>query len=366
MNNLSKLIMVIHMILFASCGNKNKNADTKSNNNIFCVKDSMMKFLTFDTVKSGNLENELFLGGKIQAIPSKYTKIFPLISGIIKNIFVELGDYVTEGQPLVEIISGDVAEFEKELSNAEADHLVAIKNLNVAKDMFESKLISEKEFMSAQKEVEKTEAELKRLKAIFKIYHINESGTYTLKSPISGYIVSKNITGGMQIRSDNNEEIMAIADIDKLWVIANVYESDMSKIRLGETASIETIAYPDTLISGKIDKIFEILDPNTRTMKIAIEINNKSHILKPEMYARVKIHIKNNIISKYINSKNIVFDNGKNYVLIWKGKCNIEPRKIEILNKSGDKVYIASGVNTGEILISKGNLLLYDAIVNNE
>ncbi|MCX8167196.1 MAG: efflux RND transporter periplasmic adaptor subunit [Candidatus Micrarchaeota archaeon] len=322
----------------------------------------MQRLIKTDTVKTNYVENELNLAGKIQAIPSKNIKIYPLISGIVKNLYVELGDYVSEGQPLAEIISSEVAEFEKELANAEADLQIAKKNLNVAKDMFDSKLISEKEYITAQKEVEKAEAELKRLKAIFSIYHINETGTYTLKSPISGYIITKNISQGMQIRADATDEMMTIADIDKLWAVANVYESDMSKIKVGEKACIETIAYPDSLFVGKIDKIFEMLDPVTRTMKIAIQLDNKNYLLKPEMYAKVKLKYFEKYQLPYVPSQSVIFDNAKYYVLVYKSKCDIEVRNVEIEKSNKKRTYIKNGLKPGEVIITSSNLLIYDAI----
>lgn len=359
-------ILLCIVLIQASCTQHSENNNEKKQN-AFCLTDSMQALIQIDSVRKGILENELKLAGKIQAIPSKNIKIYPLISGIVNNLYVELGDYVREGQPLAEIISSDVAEFEKELSNAQADLQIAKKNLNVAKDMFESKLISEKEYITAQKEVEKAEAELKRLKAIFSIYHINEAGTYTLKSPISGYIITKNISQGMQIRADNTEEMMTIADINKLWAVANVYESDIGKVKLGEKAIVETIAFNDTVFEGKVDKIFEMLDPNTRTMKIAIELNNSHLLLKPEMYARVKLDFNENNQMLYVTANAVVFDGGKNYILKYNDKCNIEVIAIDIFRKIGNKVYIQSDkLKPNDRIITKNNLLVFDAIMDSE
>lgn len=350
------------LLFFTSCQHKSQIDDVNASKK-FCLTDTMLHLIKTDSVQLSHVENELDLAGKVQAIPSKNIKIYPLISGIVKNLYVELGDYVTEGQPLAEIISSEVAEFEKELANAEADLQIAKKNLNVSKDMYESKLISEKEFITAQKEVEKAEAELKRLKSIFSIYHINETGTYTLKSPISGYIITKNISQGMQIRADNSDEIMTIADIDKLWVIANVYESDLQKVKVGQEAFVYTIAYPDTMFPGKINKIFEALDPTTRTMKIAIDLDNKNYMLKPEMFARVKVFFQDKKVLPYINKKGVVFNNGKNFVLIMKDKCNIEVRQIDIEKKTGNKVFVKYGIQKGEQYITRNNILVFDAIM---
>ena len=356
------LFLIIYFLLY-SCHQKKDNTTNDSKKDNFCITDTMQKLISIDTVRMGKIENELNLSGKIQAIPSKNIKIYPLISGIVKNLYVEVGDYVQEGQPLAEIISSEVAEFEKELADAEANLQIAKKNLNVAKDMYEGKLISEKEYITAQKDYEKAEAELKRLQSIFNMYHISSAGVYTLKSPISGYIITKNISTGMQIRADNDAEMMSIADINKLWVIANVYESDMRNIKVGNDAIIQTIAYPDTLFYGKVNKIFEMLDPTTRTLKIVVELDNKNYLLKPEMFATVKIQYTREKYLPYLFTNATIFDDGKYFAVVYHNPCKIELRVLEIEKKTSNKVFIKSGLKEGERVIVKNNLLIYDALI---
>ncbi len=358
-----KLYLILISILFisASCSYE-KKGNTQHSSESFCLTDTMKQKIKLDTVRLEQIQNELNLSGKIQALPSRNLKIYPLVSGLVKDVYVELGDYVEKGQPLAQIISSEVAEFEKELADAEANLQLAQKNLDVANDMFKSRLISEKELISAQKEVEKAQAEVKRLKSVFDIYQIDEQGFYTLKSPISGYIISKNISDGMQIRADNNQEILSIADISRLWVVANVYESDMQKVKKDQEALIYTIAYPDSIFNGKVNKIFEVLDPETRVMKIAIEIENKNGILKPEMYAQVKLYFTENRTLPTIPASAVIFDNSRYYALVYHTPCNIKVVPIEPEKINKHKAYIRYGLNNGEIIITKNNLLVYDAI----
>jgi len=362
LHNAFKALVIFSSLFFFCCKNHNESPSENKNAETFCLTDTMLQKIKTDTVHLRKVESQLTLSGKIQPLPSRNVRIFPLVSGIVKEVYVELGDYVHQGQRLAQIISSEVAEFEKELADAEANYQIAKKNLDVAKDMFKSRLISEKEMISAQKEVEKAEAEVKRLKSVFNIYHIDDQGMYTLIAPIDGYIISKNISSGMQIRSDNSEEILTIADIENVWAVANVYESDMNKVKPGYKAEVTTIAYPDNVFKGTVDKIFEALDPVTRVMKIAIQLKNQNNLLKPEMFARVKIFFTEPKEYPAVPSDAVIFDNSKYYVVAYKDKCNISIVPVEIY-KSNDKwAYIKKGIQPGQIIITKNNLLVYDAL----
>lgn len=359
------LMLCLMIFVFASCQQTNPNEQNKQPASAFCITDSMMHYVQISEVSADTVVSELSLSGKVQAIPSKNIKIYPLVSGLVKEVFVELGDYVSKGQRLAIIQSGEVAGFERELADAESNYQIALKNADVARDMYESKLISQKEFIAAQKEVNKAEAELKRLKMIFSIYDIDEFGQYILKAPIAGYITTKNISPGMQIRSDNTEEMFTISDIDEVWVIANVYETDMRKIKVGESVKISTIAYPDTCFTGRIDKVFEVLDPLTRVMKVAIKLENKSALLKPEMYAKVIVQYRENRQMPYIPANSVIFDKGKYYVLVFKKQCQIEIRQVDIHHSIGDKTFIQNGLSPHEKIITNNQLLIYDAMLGN-
>ena len=351
--------------VFASCHQTSHNEPNKQQTSVFCMTDSMMHYIQISDVSSDTVVSELSLSGKVQAIPSKNIKIYPLVSGIVKDVFVELGDYISKGQRLAIIQSGEVAGFERELADAESNYQIALKNADVARDMYESKLIAQKEFIAAQKEVNKAEAELKRLKMIFSIYDIDELGQYILKAPIAGYITTKNISPGMQIRSDNTEEIFTISDIDEVWVVAGVYETDMQKIKVGEVVKITTIAYSDTCFTGRIDKVFEVLDPLTRVMKVAIKLENQAGILKPEMYAKVIVRYRENRQMPCIPANSVIFDKGKYYVLVFKNQCQVEIRQVEIHHSIGDKTFIQNGLLAHEKIITNNQLLIYEAMLGN-
>jgi cobalt-zinc-cadmium efflux system membrane fusion protein len=329
----------------------------------FMLSDAMMGRIRIDTVTTEQVRNELKLVGKIVPDESKVIRVFPLVGGNVEDVAVELGDYVQKGQKLAVIRSGEVANFERELIQAQSDLLIAQKNLSSSEDLFESNLIPEKDVISARQLVDKAKAELNRVKEIFSIYGLEKSSNYTVKSPINGFIIDKNVNRGMQLRSDNAESLFTVGQIEDVWVLANVNESDIPRVEMGMDADVRTISFPDQVFKGKIDKIYNVLDPETKAMKIRIKLQNSGFKLKPEMHATVNLNFEENLQMATIPAESIIFDRSKNWVLIFNSKSNIEARAVEVYRTLTNRAYIREGLQAGERVISHNQLLVYNALI---
>lgn len=340
---------------------KKENAEDKVKTT-FVVSDTMMKRIKLDTVKKETVKSTLLLTGKVFPDENKVIDVFPLVGGNVKDVFVELGDFVHKGDVLAVIKSGEIADYERQLIDAQSDLLVAQKQLSVTQDLFEGKLTSEKDLVSARKEVEKAQASLNRINEIFKIYNIGKESDYVIKAPISGFVVDKDINRDMQIRSDKTDHVFTISQLDELWVIADVFESDISKVQLGYKADVNTISYPDKTFTGKIDKIYNVLDPATKTMKIRIKINNSELLLKPEMHATIVLSYNESYAQESVPAQAVIFDKSRNYVMVFKDKYNIDTREVEVNKTIGKVSYLSKGLKEGEVVISQNQLLIYDAL----
>jgi cobalt-zinc-cadmium efflux system membrane fusion protein len=144
--------------------------------------------------------------------------------------------------------------------------------------------------------------------------------------------------------------------------MANVFEADISKIHQNYNVEITTLSYPDDIIKGKIDKIYDVLDPVSKVMKVRIKIDNVNYQLKPGMFANVMLHYAENINKLTIPSKAVIFDNSKDYVIVYKSKCNMDTREVKIYKSVNEKTYINSGLEAGEEIIVNNNLLIYDQL----
>lgn len=359
--NLHALVLLFGLCgLFAAC--TIDKANTPEENKTFVLSDTMLKNIKLDTVRIRPVNGVLNLNGKIVADENRLVEIFPIVGGNVVEVDAELGDYVKKNQTLATIKSEEVAEYDRQLIDAQSDVLVAQKNLSVKQDLYESKLSSDRELVSAQKELEKAEAGLKRITETFSIYNFNKQSEYRLKAPINGFVIYKNITRDMTLPSGHSESVFSVAELDEVWAIANVYESDISRIREGMDVVITTLSYPGDQITGKIDKIFSVLDPETKTMKVRIRIPNAQYKLKPEMLATVKASYNEGKSLLAVPKSAIIFDNSRNFVMIFKDRFNIETREVEVYKTTDETTWLSGGVKPGEVVISHDQLFIYDAL----
>lgn len=360
-NKLLLLVTSILIVTFYSCTEKKKKEEVVST---FVLSDVMLSTTQTAPAKLVPLKNELSFYGKITADNNKLIEIYPIVGGNVMKVNVELGDYVTKGQVLASIRSTEVASFEKDLIDAKNDVLVAKNSVKVAQELFEGKLNSERDVLEAKSQLEKAETELHRINEIYSIYNIKKGAFYNVLAPISGFIIQKNINQDMLLRSDRTDNIFDIAQINEVWAIANVNETDINQVRLGEEASVTTLSYKDKVFKGKVDKIFNIIDPETKAMKVQIKLNNPDYLLKPEMRANIKLSYNEDKSVLAIPSSAIIFDKNKNFVMVFKDRNNIETRQVEVIRQVGDVSYLSAGLKADEKVMITNGLLVYNALNN--
>lgn len=328
----------------------------------FELSPKMLASTTFEVAKMEPLKNELSFYGKIVADNNKTVEVYPIVGGNVTRVLVELGDYVHKGDLLATIRSTEVASFETELIGAKNDLLVAKNNLKVTQEMYDGKLAVEREVTQAKSEVEKAKAQLDRIQQTFRIYNIKPGAIYEVRAPMSGFIIEKKINEGMLLRNDKSDNIFDIAEINDVWALANVNESDIGDIQLGVQAKVAVLSYQDTWFSGSVDKIFNVIDPETQAMRIRIKLANKEYKLKPEMRAKVVLAFDEKEQMITVPKSAIIFDNNVHYVMVYHSKNRIETRVVEVFREVGNSAYIKSGVQQGERIITKNQLLIYDAL----
>ncbi|WDF65812.1 efflux RND transporter periplasmic adaptor subunit [Flavobacterium sp. KACC 22763] len=344
-----------------SCKKEVENPET---NTSFVLSDTMLKSTTTAEATTQSLKNELSFYGKITADNNKMIDVYPLVGGNVMKVNVELGDYVKKGQVLATIKSTDVADFEKQSIDAKSDLLVAKNNLKVAQELFDGKLNSESDVLQAKSEVNKAQSQLSKIQETYKIYNIKAGSIYEVTAPISGFIIQKSINQDMLLRNDRSENIFDIAEISEVWAMANINEIDINKVKLGTSATVTTLSYPDKAFYGKVDKIYNVIDPETKAMQARIKLNNPDYMLKPDMNANIKLSFNENQSMIAVPSKAIVFDKSKNFVVVFKDRNNIETRQVEVYRVVGDTTYLSSGLKENEKVITNNQLFIYGALNN--
>ena len=354
MNRILLPVCLCVMILSA-CGGQTETPKEISQE--LFLTDSLQNVVSVDTVYTHEVTDELTLNGRVTFNQEQVARVFPIFGGTVTEVSAEIGDHVRKGDVLAIIRSGEVADYEKQKKEAEQQLIIARRNLQSVQDMFTSGMASERDVLQAHQELNNAEAEEKRITEIFSIYHLAGKSLYLVKAPVSGFIVEKNINKEMQIRS------FTISGLENVWVMADVYESDISKVHEGAPVRITTLAYPDKEFSGKIDKVYNMLNDESKTMSVRIKLTNKDYLLKPGMFTNVCV------ISKVsdkklprIDSHALVFENGKNYVVAADANGKLTIREVEVYRQLSKECYLSSGVQEGDHILNKNVLLVYNAL----
>jgi membrane fusion protein, heavy metal efflux system len=352
------LLCCAAVLIFSGCSHQEEKPTPASD--YYTLPDSLARTLDIEPVRTCPMVNAITLTGKISFNTDNVVRVYPLVSGNLSGVNVALGDYVHAGQELGVIRSSEMAGFSRDLVNAQTNLQLTQRDLDAKQDLFKSGLASQTDVLAAKAAYDQAKSELSRSQQVLSINGGgNAEGQMYIKSPINGFVVEKQVTNNQTIRTDNGANLFTISDLNTVWILANVYESNIGSVHLGDSATITTLSYPGKVFRGKVDKISNVLDPTNKVMSVRVILPNPGFLLKPEMFASVTISNKTNQESMCIPSSALIFDNSQYYVLVVGDRNRVQMHKITIVNSVGNQTYVASGISTGDKVLASQALLIY-------
>jgi cobalt-zinc-cadmium efflux system membrane fusion protein len=329
------ILLSIQCLSLFSCGKpaENKDAETKpdAKNKVNIIKltpDAVRDInLTISEVKEGELTGEIVAPATLIPNPDLEAYVGTLVEGRVSKVFASIGDHVSKGQILMIIEGMQIGEIKSQYSKSKANLDFAEANYQRLKKLIEQNVGSQKAFLEAKEEFEKAKAEFnaddKRIHTIglsdIDVESDNEnlnhtSGLLSIKSPIDGIIIERSIVLGQLIEPATNA--FRIVNTSTLFADGQIYENDLSRIDGKPNITINTTADPNESFPGKITYIGEIVDKETRTIKVRAAISNNSRKLKPEMFAEMRIPIGKAVKSIVIPAEAVVREGDDNYVFV--------------------------------------------------
>ena len=347
--------------VLSSCS---KTTKSEGEVQVFYLTDSLRRVVSTETVQNCPFEDELLLNGRVDCDPNKVAHVFPMFGGTIIKMNATVGDYVHRGQVLAVVRSTEVADYAKQMNDAEMQMSTARRDNSAINDMYHGGMASKRDVLQAHKTLKNAESEHRRLSEIYRINHITSSSTFVVTAPISGFVTEAHINPDMQIRPDQDEELYTIAGLDDVWVIANVYESDIQKVKMGAEARISTLAYGDEHpYEGRVSKIYPMLDENSKTELVKVPLRNTGYLLKPGMYAHVALSIPaSGGAYPAVPPEAVIFDDNKHYVVTIDSHNVLSYREVKLLKETATRDYIERGLQAGERIVVHNALLVYNSL----
>lgn len=292
--------------------------------------------------------------------PKNIANVFPPSGGRIVRIFAELGQEVRKGQALFEIYSPDVIEAQSEFISAKNALELERAELERKTDLFERGIIPKRELEEANTNYNIAKSEYDGAKLKLRVMDLSKEEIgepLIINSPMNGRVLDLNIAQGIFI-SEPEEPLMLIADVETLWLTASVQETRLGFVELDNKVSILLNAYPDTTYLGSVSFISDILDAETRTVKVRAKLKNHDSKLKPGMFGNALFHSKPSV-AYTVPSVAVLQRRDYNYVYVMKDEFLFEKRIIEPGEMlDNNHIEVISGLSEDDYVIVKNAILL--------
>lgn len=236
--------------------------------------------------------SSLQVTGTVAPDVSRTVPVISLASGRVVEIKAKLGDTVEKGQLLMRVQSVDVAGAYSDYRKAVADEALTRTQFERAKELYQHGAIALNDLQVAQDAEDKAKVDVETTAA-----HLHALGSpldrpsaiVDIVAPVSGVITDQQVTNAAGVQSLSSTNPFTISDLSHVWILCDLYENDLSDVRIGETADITPNAYPGQIIEGRISNIGAVLDPSLRTAKVRIEVPNPG-TLRPGMFVTATFH----------------------------------------------------------------------------
>ena len=287
--------------------------------------------------------------GRIAFDETKIARVHARIDGWVEKVFVDfVGKVVEKGQPLLTIYS-------PELVASQHEYLLALKSQQLMKHSALDGAIADSNSLvaAARKRLELWELSDEQ---IDEVARTGKPMTYvTLYAPISGYVMARNAFPKQRIMPDS--ELYTVVDLNRVWIMADVFEYEAPMVRVGQPARTSLSYYPGKSFAARVNYIQPQVDPMTRTLKVRLEASNPGLLLKPDMYVDVEFRVE--MPRRVTVLTGAVLDSGlRKTVFVDRGNGYLEPRLVETGERLGDRIEIRKGLEPGERIVTSGNFLI--------
>jgi len=309
---------------------------------------------------------------KVQFNEEQLVRVNAPVTGRVMDVLARPGEVVEPGHALFVLDSSDLGQAKSDYAKAASDLARSEKATRLAKELFEIKAIPEKDIRDAENDLNKALAERDRAAARLRTLGIRSdqlkevaeradaSTTVTVRAPRGGVIVERNISPGQVVaygQSDTPVSLFTIANLGSMWVLVDVYEPDVPRVKLGQTVRITLPCCPGDKYEGKVANIAAAVDKDTRTLKVRAVVPNPGGVLKGEMFVKAAIDTGSSQPLTLPQSA-IQRSDGQTFVLLAKDKGEYERRAVKTGAEFDGMTEILDGVTPQDRVVSTGGVLL--------
>lgn len=346
--------------------------------------------ITVASVEKRTLPATLEVTGIVAPVESRVAHIRPLAQGVVRQVAVTVGTRVAAGQALVTLdnieLGNVVGEYRSALAalrQAETNRDVVRMSLQRAEELIKLEAISQQtleqrrgEFRNAQAAVASAQAAVATYEQQMRRFGMSSaqvaavrSGTATgvpasqqvLRAPFAGVVTKMDAAVGEQVATDR--ELLTIADISTVWILADVYERDLAKLRRDAVVTVRVETYPERTFTGQVSYVSDLIDPDTRTAKVRAVLPNRDGALKLDMFARVSVPTREQREATVVPAVAVQMIDNKPVVFVRQSATRFERRDVTLGASAGGVVEVLDGVKPGDTVVADGSFYLKTALL---
>lgn len=317
--------------------------------------------------------DEIIAPGKVEANPNRISRITMPVPGRVSRVLVKLGDAVEQGQPLLVVDSPEAGAAIAAYRQAQSQARVAASALQKAqadlarlKELHENRAAALKDVLAAQNDVAQAQAavdlaqnareEARHRLELLGIDPASPTPQVPVRAPLSGKVLELSVVPG-EYRTDTNAPLMTIADLGTVWITADVPESMIRLVHLGEGLEVTLAAFPGETFRGRVARIADLVDPQSRTVKVQAEIPNPTGRLRPEMFGQIR-HVHSVRPFPAVPAGALLQLEGRNVVWIEEAPGAYRAVPVQTGSARNGMVTILSGLKPGDRIVIDGVTLL--------
>ena len=330
------------------------------------VDPKMMANLRIEQVREQTLHRLLTATGKVQFNEDHMARVLAPLPGQVVDLQVRVGDTVRKDQVLFSIRSREVAVLVTEYLESQRDLDLAEKTHTMTKDLFEHQAASRIAFQQAASDLAKAQAHVARAEEALHVLgldpkEIEKTGglrsLIPVLAPQSGNLIERAVTPGQFVQADSTA-LLTVADLGTVWVLVDVFESDIHSVHPGDKVKVTAAAYPDRPFMASVDRISDKVDPETRTLKVRLLVSNPNLLLKSEMFITASLELSERTTGVTVPAKALLSEDDKSYIFVAAGERRFERRLISATPDGSGRMLVTSGLRAGDRVVTEGSLLL--------
>lgn len=328
----------------------------------FCLNEALQKSTEIVAVEERPVTEQLTLSGKIEYNENDLVAFRSLLSGVVEQVDFELGDQVAQGQVLATIKSTQIQDLYQQKRYQENQIKLLEKQVKSKRALAEDGILAAPDVLAAEHALESAIIERDRVAESLSLYQAKGSDAFHILAPKDGYIIQKSISPGQNVTADS-APLFSISNLKEVWVMVNIYASNLRHVALGNHVKVRTVAYPEKFYKGKIDKIYNVFDDNEHVLKARVVLANPELDLMPGLSADIIIDLQNNAGEAFaIPNRSKVFSNNKEYVVVYRDSCDMEIRQISTVSYNEEYTFIQEQFTPNEHVIGSNALLIFEQL----